>query len=176
MQLMQEKTSKFIFSPLLCGASRTQGRPADSRRFTKHAESCCHVTHWNTHYVPWTQSLHNQNRTQVVSRQVHIHQHTQWDTHKHTVLIYSWVWSCGGWQDHCWLDWNAADVCCSNNTHTQRESSISGEHTQFDLQLFFLRCQSIPNAHGSIDTPHPHPVLTHNSAQLSLLERCIDFH
>lgn len=40
-------------------------------------------------------------------------------THINTTLIYSRVWSRWGWQDRCWLDWNAADACCySQHTHT----------------------------------------------------------
>lgn len=99
-------------------------------------------------------------------------QHLDTSVVKSCALIYSWVCSCRGWQDHCWLDWNAADACCSPHltnthmyTHTQRERHcVSGEHIHIDWpEAIFLTVsiQSwmmhvVPN-----DPPAPPPTHTH---------------
>lgn len=119
--------------------------------------------------------------TSVVKSCAHTatHNHTQKNTHTHSVLIYSWVCSCRGWQDHCWLDWNAADACCSShltNTHmytythnlktyTHRESHcVSGEHIHIDWpEAIFLTVsiQSWMRHVAPNDPPAPPPTHTH---------------
>lgn len=82
-------------------------------------------------------------------------------THINTTLIYSRVWSRWGWQDRCWLDWNAADACCySQHTHTHPHIHTLrwGEHSHWlYLQLFFFRCQFMHEwCTWLLMTPRPH--------------------
>ncbi len=146
---------------MLRGAAITQWRPADSTVFRAGwvlppRYSLKHSIHDMDSVTTTSPSLW-EDRTQRSSKYFYIHSHTQSCTHTytHNILIYSWVWSCRGWQDHCWLDWNAAEVCCSphlTNTHThththrkrKREQYLKGTHSNWlDLQLFFFRCRSI---------------------------------
>lgn len=104
-------------------------------------------------------------------------------TRTHKVLIYSWVWSCRGWQDHCWLDWNAADACCSphltnkHTTHTHTQQRLWGAHSHWlDLQLFFFRCQSIHERCTWVFVSPPPLTAQHSTAQCVFMWHYGNFH